>query len=243
MCLDFVEFTEKLTIMVNTGFDSSRGLDDLARADHGRTALEGVGLAAHRGGIGAAHVGKADRGILGEGDDDLAQRSRGHSAQQTVKNGGVDGSIGISRMGRREDFGGRIGRERGAQRFERQRLGEDAIVAVEGEGRGGGHGEQRRARGGVAKMRGEFGAGQAGHAKVREDAVGGLAVIGEEVESFAAAGGLQDGPSVRFQENGGDGKADGIVVDGEDTAHREWTAWTRGPSDCTRRVKGSVCLR
>jgi hypothetical protein len=242
MILDFVEFAEKLTIMVNTGFDSSGGQSDLAGAEHGGSALEGVGFAADGEGIGAAHDGDADAGVLEEGGDDLAEPGGGHGAQETVEDSWVDDAIGVVGGRGERDWEGMLLCERGAQSFEGQRLGEHAVEAVDGGRRCGGHGKEPRAGGSVAQLPGQLGSGEAGHAEIGEDAVGLLRGIGEEVKRFAAARGLQDGPAIGFEENGGDGKTDGVVVDGEDTALRGWAPGIHGVSDCTgRRRRHSAC--
>jgi len=234
MSLDFVEFAKTITILVNTGLDSSGGLGDLAGANHGGSALNGVRFAADRSEIGAAHDRDAGGGILEKQGDDLLEGGGRHGQRKTVEDGGVDRRIGIAGGHPGSGFSGRLVREGSAESFKDEGLGEDAVVAVDGGRWCRGHGEEARAWGGPAEMQGEVGSGQPGHAEISKDAVGRVGGIGEELERLAAAGSLQDGPAIGFEEDGGDGQADGVVVDGEDTAHRGRVAGIHGAFDCTR---------
>lgn len=234
MGLDFVKFAGALTFVVNTGLEGSGGLGDLAGADHGGSALDGVGLAADGGGVGAAHDGEARGGILEENDDDLAERSGRHGEREAVEDGGVNGGVGIG-GGVGCGGGRRLLRERGAEGFQDQGLGKDAVEAIDGGRRRGGHGEESRTGHGTAEMAGELGAGQARHAEIDEDAVGRVGAIGKELEGLVTARSLEDGPSVGFEQNGGDGQADGVVVDGEDVPRGWRAARIHGDFDFTRR--------
>lgn len=234
MGLDFVKFAGTLTFVVNTGFDGGGGLGDLAGADHGGPALDGVSFAADRGGVGAAHDDQARGSILQKNSDDLAQGGGRHGDREPVEDRGVNGGVGIV-DGDSSGGSGRLLFERGAKSFQDQRLGKDAVEAFDGRRRRGGHGEEARTGGGLAEMAGQLGSGEAGHAEIGEDAVGGLGAIGEEPEGLVAAGGLEDGPAIGLEQDGSDGEADRVVVDGEDVPRGWRAARIHGVFDFTRR--------
>jgi hypothetical protein len=238
--LDFVEFTGTLTIMVNTELDDSGGIGHLAGADHGGSALEGVGFAAEGGDVGAAHDGDAGGGIPKEYGNDLAERGGGHGEKQTIEDGGVDSVVWIVAEGGRDGRGGNLPGKGCPKSIEREGFGEDAVVALDGGRRRGGHGEEPRAGSGLAETQGKFGSGEARHAKVGEDAAGRFRGIGEEIERLLSTGSLKDVETVGFEENHGDGKADGVVVDGENTVRSRRVTGTHDALDCTQeqRLRG-----
>lgn len=219
--MDFylVEYLQAITFRINTSLKGSGSEGDPGGANHGGSALEGMSFAAEGGRVGGAHGAEPSGCVLEEGGEDFLEARARHGAAEAVKDGEIEDGRFVEGLGR---WGGRgveseCVAEGVAEGVRGEGLFEDGIEALDGRRRGSGHGEDAGGRGGAAQAFGERGTGEAGHEQVGKDAVGGNGG-GEKIEGLGAAVGLEDGPAVGLEEDGGDGEADGVVVDDEDAA-------------------------
>ena len=214
--LHLVEFAQPIIRIVNTRFDGGSGAGNLESTDHGGSALDGVGLAVDGVGVGVAHDGDAIARVLEENGEDFFEAVGGDGAAEALEDIGVDDGVVFGIVAGIAVVGRGAAAESGAQAFGGERLFEDAVVSVELRRRGGAHSEKESTGRGLAERAGEIGAGESGHAEVGEDAV--EQIGGSEVEGLLAAFGLEDNAAFGFQQDGRDGEADGVVIDGKHAA-------------------------
>jgi hypothetical protein len=222
--LDLIEFAPAIIRIVNTCFEKGGGPGHLQGAEHGGSAFDGVGLAANGYGIGLAHAPETLEGVVDEDGEDLFESFGANGMAQALENGAVDDGVaagigrGLGRGDRRLPAAG----EDGAELIRRKRLGKDGIVAVEVIRGGGAHGEKHGAGSSEAQGAGELSAGQAGHAEVGKDAIEEMGF--DELQGLLAALRLKHKTALRFEQDGSDGQADGVVIDGENAVGSD-----RGP--------------
>lgn len=217
--LKFLYFAQAITRIVNTCLNSSGDAGDLEGRHHGSSALDGVGGAPCIFSIGGAQDVDTHLRIFDKRIDDLEQGMVGHGSAQAIEAGLIDELFRL----RFFDLG--IGLEVNGgdgclQCFRSERLAEECIVARHFSGRAGAHGQQQRVRGAYTQMGGQLRTAKPGHEQISENAVGvaGLRRAIEDGKRIFATGSLRYIEPSSLKQNSRDGKANGIVIDHEDTA-------------------------
>jgi hypothetical protein len=222
MSFHLVEFAQPIIRIVNTRFEDGGGTGNLESADHGGTPLDGVSLSFDGNRVGGAHGGNAFVGVIQEDGEDFLQTVRIDGTTEPLEDIGIEHGIFFGVMRGRGLDSHRATRKRRAQAVGRERLLEDSVVAVDVGRRRRAHGKKESAGRGAAQGAGKIGAAEARHTEVGKDAVGGIG--GGQIDGLGAAFGLENNTAFRLEQDRGDRKTHGVVVDGQDAAR-----WGRRP--------------
>lgn len=235
--LQFVKLLPAITTVINTRLDSGGRCGDLNRSYHGRSPFDCMCLMSQSFWIGVLHKIDPHLGICEKGGDHLAEGVGGHGPSEAIEDGEVQDLIRAAGVGR-SFGGGRPGNpgEDFMERLRRQRFLQYAVVPFNFGGWSGAHGQQKRAGCGLTQAAGEVGTRQRRHLEVSEDAIRGRS-CGDLVERLLTALRLQDFAALGFEENAGQGKADRVVIDGEDAARGNCLAETHIGHDCTHAAR------